>query len=83
LNNSNYPPPVVPSSVFVDVIFDGKIGKSSEVKVMGVGVGKRVNWKDVEVVSNTLKTQMHRYTLEIVTYPCYSPRDVRKSGSAM
>jgi len=46
----------------VDVIFDGKIGKSS-MKVMGVGVGKRVNWKEVEVVSNTLTTQIHRYTL--------------------
>jgi len=62
-NNSNYPPSVVPSSVFVDVIFDGKMGKPSEMKVTGVGVGKRVYWKDVEAVSNTLKTQMHRYSL--------------------
>ena len=47
----------------MDVIFDGKIGKSWEMKVMGVGVGKRMNWKDAEVVSNTLTTQMGRYTL--------------------
>lgn len=42
-NNSNYPLSVTPRSILVDVNFDGKIGKPSKIKVVGVGVGKRVN----------------------------------------
>ena len=51
-NNSNYPPSVAPCPVSVGIIFDGKIGKPLEIKIVGIGVGKRVNWEDVEVISD-------------------------------
>jgi len=62
-SNNNYPPSVAPCLVSVGIIFDGKIGKPLEIKVVGIGVGKRVNWEDAGVVSDILTTQMHRDTL--------------------
>lgn len=51
------------------MIVGGKTGRLLGVKLVGVGVGKGVN--EVEVVSNTLTTQIHRWTMVKGYAPVY------------
>lgn len=46
-NNGGYRPTIaVPSPGFVGVVIDGRIEDSSEIKVVGVGLGRWVNRED-------------------------------------